>query len=359
MLLKDELDLRGHPDRAGHFLAEIDTIGTTFLRHLLNSDHGWKQFRMLFRLAVREQERRGLQLRIDLQTPKDWPIPLEILPLGQRPRREPPRTAAEVAAYAKVFPAFQAVLRHTLLDVGKLPTERRIAKRPGIRLLFLWYDGAAGAAQALQSISSLPQPFLPPRRPEDVLPSEGRYDSTEKLARLLVEQGEAVRGEDGGTRYSVVHIHAHADTGKPSTHKAHTLKFAFRTRPRWWFRGRLHEVLIPNGKLDVEAGDASRPRPDGPLLFVNACGGAAGSHSGGLGLAHNFLLSGYRAVIGPRVSVPGQVAECLARYFYEALPAPLDLGGALLAARRGLLSKYCNPLGALYTIHGESQLYID
>jgi hypothetical protein len=58
------------------------------------------------------------------------------------------------------------------------------------------------------------------------------------------------------------------------------------------------------------------------------------------------------------VPIDGQVAEYIARRFYSHLLTGCDLAAALLNARNDLLDQYGNPLGALYTIFGESGLYI-
>jgi len=48
----------------------------------------------------------------------------------------------------------------------------------------------------------------------------------------------------------------------------------------------------------------------------------------------------------------------MAQYFYEQLLRGNDLAEALLESRTQLFNNYFNPLGALYTIHGESGLHI-
>lgn len=100
----------------------------------------------------------------------------------------------------------------------------------------------------------------------------------------------------------------------------------------------------------------------GPFIFINACRSNAQSYIGSSGFAKDFLKDyGYRAVIGPTITIPGSVAEYIARHFYTHLldkDKDITLALALLQAKRDLLEEHNNPLGMLYTIFGQSLLKI-
>jgi hypothetical protein len=96
---------------------------------------------------------------------------------------------------------------------------------------------------------------------------------------------------------------------------------------------------------------------DKPLLFLNACGSSAGSPKDLPAFPQAFAES-HRAVIGTEAKIPDGVAAIMAERFYLLLLGGLSAGKSLHKAKWHLVDMYYNPLGALYTLHGEPGLQV-
>lgn len=341
------LDKKDSIARVAEGLKTLRMVGQVLLLDLLGAD-GARKF---WALVNRRQIHTHLPLRLEFQSPMKWPIPFDILPLRSPAQASLPSNKAELMAFAKIFPAFSAVTRHIPME-GHLSSEKEIPCHPWLTLLYMHHDGAPGSERAYGTLTALKDLIVL----DGPFPQSAEHDS-DYLARLLAEQGWRSAHVEGGISSRIVHIHAHALTGEPSVAEAHQLRFAYRTRG--WFRGSRHPVIVSNGHLATATDPTGIPVEYGPFIFVNACGGAAPSFRGGLGLAGFFLKHGYRAFAGPVVSIYGEVAAEMADRFYKHLFRGFELAEALFLARRDLLEEWHNPLGALYAIHGESGLYID
>lgn len=370
------LDYNNAPDRPADALKEMYRQGLSIWQPLIGN-------RGLIKLwsCMRQYREKnpGMIPSIEFKAPADWVIPFEILPLDSFEETELPPIPEQIKRYAKLFPAFSAEIRQIGLTPADgadesspermfgrdlLPSNKKIPGKPFIPLLFLWHEGGPQATEGMQAVWSLPDTI----RSDGPFPSVAANNTSAALARLLLEQGISLPSR--GIPYGIVHVHAHGeiptmkDIPDLTVAGRYKLRFGYK-KPAWFgFSSTIEEVEVSNGDLaSVTTRDMlSAPLAEaGPFIFINACGGNAPSFSGGLGLAKEFLERGYRAVIGPRVSIPGQVAEYMAKRFYEHLLAVkgCTLGKALLLARNDLLNVKLNPLGALYTIFGESLLNIE
>jgi hypothetical protein len=353
-LLGAGLDKKDSPSRVASALKELLRIGCGFLFALAKP-----KFVPYLWYCIDQQRKAPYLLRVELRTPEKWAIPLEILPLHRPPMASSPSDSCEVMEYARAFAAFSAVTRHIITDFPP-PTDKHIPADPRIPLLYLYHCRAPSADDAFETMKALGNEAMCRVVSHGPFPSSDHYNSTDRLARLLVRPGSSPAYDQDDTPYRIVHIHAHAETGERSGPRSHKLIFAY--PGRLWKQP--EEVVVCNGDLDEALywaiGPSIQSTGSGPLLFLNACGGAGLAYSGRLGLDGQFLEYGYRAVVGPVVSVGGDVAVDIARRFYDyLLGRECDLAAALFHARRGLLRDWLNPFGALYTIHGESGLYVD
>jgi CHAT domain len=385
------------PTQAGLALWELYKTGISVWTSLLGTDKGLNQ---LWRAVEHKSKDSSIKLKLELRAPmrspvpspeeqlvstleeveeeeEEWYIPWEFLPLEGQPSTQHPSDKLALMRWARAFPAFRATLRHIpFLHGDDKQTDGHLSTEKSIRcisdrlpLLFLWYDGAPFAGKAkkyMEEDLGYKEPIAIEKH--GPFPSILEYPSTETLAQLLIEQGLHYVYNQGGETYQLVHIHAHGETGERSSSNADTLRFAYYRRSNPVLRylpGFRHPEEVPVTNGDLLMARSVRKFQDiplsqtGPLIFLNVCGGTSPSFSGGLGLAGLFLKRGYRAVIGPYVSIPGSVAECMARYFYEDLLRECDIAEALFNARWQLLENYLNPLGALYTAHGESGLHLE
>jgi hypothetical protein len=377
------IDHKASPYDAFDVLTKLKKKGNVIWNMLLD-EAGLTRLKAL---ARNNESKTPKALALEYKTPPEWPIPVELLPLYPAPKAASPADEVDLSNFARIFPAFRNTIRHVFLDSsddggdGHLPTEKSIQSSSGmLPLLFLWHDGAPSADEAYKAIRALRNSSIAAAPdsavvPDGPFPCEAKFPSKRDLAQLLMEQGWYRPDSQGGTTSAIVHIHAHGEIGRAGL-AAHTLRFAYRRRngALRLVPGSRRSVPVTNEDLSDVVGDltdlaasdvasraidpASLRSQNGPFIFINACGGTAPSYSGGLGLAGLFLRHGYRAVIGPRVAIPGSVAECMARHFYEQLLSGCDLAEALLNSRTRLFRECLNPLGALYAVHGESGLHI-
>jgi hypothetical protein len=95
-----------------------------------------------------------------------------------------------------------------------------------------------------------------------------------------------------------------------------------------------------------------------PLVFLNACSSTVPeSREADRGAFTEFLLAGqFRGVLGTLFDISDTVAAHFARVFYEALLSGRTVGEAMYDARWHLMERHGNPLGLLYTFHGNVDL---
>jgi hypothetical protein len=95
-----------------------------------------------------------------------------------------------------------------------------------------------------------------------------------------------------------------------------------------------------------------------PLAFLNACESNSPS-SESLGTwASTLVQARYRAVIATEAPAPDAFASAFSQAFYGELLAGHTVGQALQRAKRGLLERWKNPFGLLYTLFGNPDLRI-
>jgi hypothetical protein len=94
-----------------------------------------------------------------------------------------------------------------------------------------------------------------------------------------------------------------------------------------------------------------------PLLFFSACGSSSSSPKGLPRLPQMFAES-HRAMIGTETEVPDEVATTIGETFYLSLLSGSTVGQSLHNARWYLVDFYRNPLGVLYTLHGDPGLRV-
>ena len=359
----------------------LDIIGIKMLGRL------WSYVR-----SIRSKIGNKINLRIELKAPAHWLIPIEILPLNQLPSIEPTANAdwQKIQATAKELAAFSAEIRYLILPPEAvtqnkssgdlLPSFKPIPATPSIPLLFLWCKGAPRAAEAQQYIWSLNNDVIKPKGP---FPNRKSFNTPDSLAKLLIEKGNSSVNHDNDTPVRIVHVHSHGEIIKDyrivPPGKEYRLQFCYEVKKekRWndFFNpSETRKVIVSKSHLSTamlnifvngnqeEYHLSNFLEEIAPFIFINACHGNAKLPSGDLGLAEKFLESGYSAVIGPNVPIPGKVADYIAKHFYENLLSKTKnstLATSILQARNDLLEEHNNPLGALYTVYGQSLLRID
>jgi hypothetical protein len=129
----------------------------------------------------------------------------------------------------------------------------------------------------------------------------------------------------------------------------------------------LHYVNVggPNGKIYLgdlkkqlrtpEGISAETPRP---FVFLNACGSSVPQLAEHASFAEFMLKEQFRGVLGTMCDISDVVAAHFAAVFYEALLGGKTVGEAMHEARWHLMARHRNPLGLLYTFHGNVDLKV-
>jgi hypothetical protein len=95
-----------------------------------------------------------------------------------------------------------------------------------------------------------------------------------------------------------------------------------------------------------------------PLVFLNACRSAAPQAVDRGAFAEFMLAVRFRGVVGTLFDISDVVAAHFARVFYQALLSGRTVGEAMYDARWHLMEVHGNPLGLLYSFHGNVDLTV-
>jgi hypothetical protein len=117
--------------------------------------------------------------------------------------------------------------------------------------------------------------------------------------------------------------------------------------------------VITLSELKAEIQGKGNPELGRPLVFLNACASST-PRGAGRGAFTEFLLDGqFIGVLGTLFDISDEVAAHFARVFYQALISGRSIGEAMYDARWHLMERHGNPLGLLYTFHGNVDLKVD
>jgi hypothetical protein len=288
-----------------------------------------------------------------------------------------------LARQASQLPVFASIIHHIRLrrgasplqassEDGLLPQNRVLQSSPQLPILLLWNEEAPGSSAErtmLEEFAVLADGkirLLGPY-PNDGTPDTGLTNEAgaHLLANMLASPSLAlVTGDQLPQSIPIVHISAHSSVDSPSSREFSKIVLARKASnsKHWWQRSTAEPssvgpFTITNGILDALWLGGSQIS-DGPLGVLSSCESSALSSLGSLSIAGCLLRFGYRAVIGTETTIPGDVAHDFLRVFYQRLLIRGEtVGRALLSARlAGLNSEKPNPLGCLFTLHGDPYL---
>jgi CHAT domain len=109
------------------------------------------------------------------------------------------------------------------------------------------------------------------------------------------------------------------------------------------------------GTLDKHFYQEGERTSVGPLIFMNACGGASVLPAGSTSFPETFLNANFAGYIGTESIIPDTTAATFASIFFKNFLTGSRLGQALFSARRHLLNRG-DPLGILYTAYASSDM---
>jgi hypothetical protein len=108
-------------------------------------------------------------------------------------------------------------------------------------------------------------------------------------------------------------------------------------------------------KLGYFWSEGDEPTP-ARLVFMNACGSSTINPLSAASFVSVFLGNGSAGFIGAETRIPDAFATEYAKVFYNRVVGGASIGEALRDAKWELLARYMNPLGVLYTLHGNPDL---
>jgi hypothetical protein len=174
-----------------------------------------------------------------------------------------------------------------------------------------------------------------------------------RLAAALWRSSQRFDGSSRGPADQIHHLSCHCHV---PPELAADYRLSLGTEDLGPFEISLHDLKASFQKLRKEsprrAADRSRP-----IIFINACGSSAGSPKGLPAFPQTFVES-HRAMIGTEAKIPDEVAAAMCETFYLSLLGGRTVGKSLHDARWNLVDFNRNPLGILYTLHGDPGLRV-
>jgi CHAT domain-containing protein len=294
---------------------------------------------------------------IEVDTHPDYGIPYDMLPLLDFDK--PPKTIEgfpELAAVASGFLGFSAVVLRTFGRMDAIGRRLRINNEPSLPMKLFWHPGLTAATDAEQffrenarhfDIKGSPWPTSEaPADPEEF---------AEMLAEYLWDSSSRFDRRQRGRSDELCYLVCHCDTSAPLPDK---YKIYLGTKLLRVWTGKREATLLALEDALRRRRKAAGETPDGPLVFLNACGSGAVDPFGATSFTKLFTSRnlGYMGFIGTEITVPDRFAsrfgEAMHRHFVGGLP----LGRALHAARWHLLRRHRDPFGLMYTLYADPEI---
>jgi hypothetical protein len=296
---------------------------------------------------------------IIVRTPLDSGIPVEMLPLFEL--ETPDEFKKDLNRIAASFLSFSAIVKR---NIGVAPplTDRLVAK-PRLPIKLFIYHGLPGVEQTRDFLRNNNMIDLDGGWPDATSKPE---EFAEKLAHHLWESKENFAGSSSDPPCQICFFACHCDTTADNpadyTVTLHTGRGLLNQGERKIDLETLTDKLDKLRRNNVAAHDTR------PLVFFNACGGAAVDPVGSGSFPDLFLNRdlGFLGFIGTQATIPDAFAAVFSQTFCEYLfkgiksgaLEGMDIGQALYASRWKLLKDKKNPLGILYSLYAEPEIRV-
>jgi hypothetical protein len=273
---------------------------------------------------------------VEVTAPPELRYPFELLPWQSLPDGLPDDPALRLRSLL----GMSAILRRQLYRVAEPGGETRLVNEPKLPVSVLRNKSLAATAQEVAYFTEVAA----------LVDLYGPWPGTDELAesvaaRHLLDSRIGIDGELRRDPVAVLHLACHCVT----TDAAENLHFLDLGGPHGTVRlGDLKKQLMcPEGAI------APLPRP---LVFLNACTSTA-MRPADRGSFTSFLLrQRFLGVIGTLCDISDTVAAHFATIFYQAVLSGSTAGEAMREARWHLMDRHHNPLGLLYTFHGDPDI---
>lgn len=288
-------------------------------------------------------------------------IPFEFMPLfdmeshrkglDDEPTIKTPEDLQRVAAY---FVGFAMLVKRRVLktrDPGKNDSEAILRNRTSLPIKVFQHAGLSGAASEVEFF----------RRNTEFIDLEGPWPNQEytqeylenRIAEYLWNPKNRFNGPPSSTPDQIHHFACHcqthsADSDEHSLILSHT---ADRSIPITI--GALQANFFILGRTDQR-----KTATDLPLVFLNACEATNIRPETIASFPRLFLKNGNRGVIGTEIQIPDKFAADFSAGFYTYLLEGYSLGEAIHRTRWTLLRDHNDPLGLLYILYANPDMYV-
>jgi hypothetical protein len=288
---------------------------------------------------------------LEVESHEDHVVPLELVPFFDFSEPDPAlwETWDGLEMIMRRLPVFSMVIRRRSPSLG-LVTRLRLVNAPRLKLKLFQHAGLACDGSEAEFFEANAPSF----EVEGPWPSAplGSDEFTGRFVRHVMSPSQTFDSQPCEAADQVHHFACHAEFDSAVPDKSALILAHARGKEVTVSLGDLHGGLLT--VEDETLGDEAAM----PLIFLNACEGAV-MYAGSASFARFFLTKNYnRAFLGAECKVPNRVAARFACLFYKYLLNGYSAGHALYLAKWRLFKEHRNPLGALYTLYGCTDLRV-
>ena len=251
---------------------------------------------------------------------------------------------ADTATLSRSLMGMSAVVQRRVAGVENRPDPSQLANHPRLPLSVFHHPKLSASRLELEYFAmtaALTDVYGP-------WPEKGPAAKVRKsdiLRHILDHRAGVLPGEAPDLPSEILHFACHTVTkDRPSDRHAIKLAADF-------------EILLGDLKEAVVDPPYCQVPPPRPLVFLNSCGSAPTSVGEGVSFPQFFLHRAYRGVIGTLCDISDEVAH-FSQHFYKNLLEGRTVGESMHRARWHLMDVHRNPLGLLYTFHGNPDLRV-
>jgi hypothetical protein len=281
---------------------------------------------------------------IEVRTPEDFSYPFELL------RWRDDDAAASPADRLHSLLGMAGLVRRHISGGGPEAAPDRIPNIPVLPMTVFRNPSLTGAQKEmdylseLKDTSKLKDPLVHVYGP---WPDAATPLAPRAAAMHMVNPSVGVNDGDDPGPVAVMHLACHCLSGDTDDDKILRVGGVY---------GDVTLADLKN-RLATSAGSAaSLPRP---LVFLNACSSSPHEMPDHTSFTEFLMYHQHRGVLGTLYEISDTVAAHFAMVFYEWLLRGYSVGEAMYEARWHLMDRHRNPLGLLYTFHGNVDLKVE
>lgn len=331
-------------------LRELRSLSIMVVDRLLDADYAaLPKLQSLFERAFEAPRRANLPPIVQITSPQSDvvlnSIPFELLPVQTPPRDEKVADHLALGMALDRYLGFSAIIAR---DFGPVGAGTVFSLRSGrLPIKVFWNSTLKNAESEVKFFASRLETF----EIEGPWPTESSFavDRTGIVEQQILFPSLRLDGSSREPPDQIQHFVCHCDTFGPSPDYSFTLGLD----------SKQHSVSLANlhdWQIDA-ASKGGLSNCEMPLVFLNACGGAAMDPQQVGSFVRFFLNNKNRGFIGTMTLIPDMFASKFAELFYIGLARDrITVGEAIYRSRRTLAKVYRNPLGILYMHFGRSEL---